>query len=151
MFPSFNSKLFPPILVLGGILFAYAGFEGNQEAKALADHGKTAMATVDMVQWKEKRLTGREKSFKLDVHFETEDKQTIQTKLSVSKDMGQRFRDTDAGGLEIKYLPEKPSTVALAGSSSDAGAMLALMGVGIAAAVAGAGLFAYRMRKTAAA
>ena len=144
MFDSIKSALLPPGLALLGAFFIYSGFVEGQNAKALADHGKTAHAIVDQVQWKEKRLSGSEKNFKLDVHFETEDKQTIATKLSVPKDMGQRFRDSADNTIDVKYLPEHPSTVVLANASDDS---MVMLGGGALAILAGVGLFLYRRKK----
>ncbi len=141
MLSSLKSALTAPLLVLGGLFAVYLGYQSGQDAKALADHGKVVQATVDMVEWKEKRLSGREKSFKLDIHFETEDKQTIHTKVSVSKDMGRNFRDTDANTLAVRYLPEHPQTLVLDGEPDSSGGM---MTIGAILAALGAVLFAVR-------
>jgi len=137
MFAKLKSALLPPALVVIGIVLAIGGYQDGRNFKAIANHGKTAEATVDQVTWKEKAISGREKGFKIDVHFQTEDKQTVNTTLSVSKAEGQRFRDTPDDKVMVKYLPEAPQTVILANAKDDsvameiAGAVMALVGIGI--------------------
>lgn len=92
-------------------------------------------------------MSGREKGFKLEVHFETETKQPVKAALSVSKDVGQRFRDGNDNKVMVKYLPESPNTVILANAKDDSGIMMAAGG---ALAVIGVGIFVYRRRKASA-
>jgi LPXTG-motif cell wall-anchored protein len=147
MFAKLKSVLLPPALVVIGLGLAYGGFTEGRNFKAIADHGKVVEASVDRVTWKEKAVSGREKGFKIEVHFETEAKQAVQATLSVSKAEGQRFRDTDASSVTIKYLPEAPSTVILADAKDESGVMMIAGGV---LALVGAGIFVYRRKKKAA-
>lgn len=147
MFAKLKSALLPPALVVIGVGLAIGGFTDGRNFKAISDHGKTVEATVDKVTWKEKAVSGREKGFKIEVHFETESKQAVQATLSVSKAEGQRFRDTDASSVKIKYLPEAPSTVILADAKDDSSFM---MGAGVVLALVGVGIFVYRRKKKAA-
>lgn len=146
MFASLKSFLLPPALVLFGVFMIFGAYTEGKNSKALADHGKTAVATVEGVEWNEKKISGREKGFKLDVHFETEDKKTITTKLDVPKEMGQRFRDNKIGTVNIKYLPEDPGTVVLEGHTDGSAGMY---GIGAILIAAGVGIFVYRRRSKA--
>ena len=147
MYAKLKSVLLPPALVVIGLGLAYGGFTEGRDFKAIADHGKTVEATLDQVTWKEKAVSGREKGFKLEVHFETEAKQPVKTTISVSKDVGQRYRDGNGDKVQVKYLPESPNTVILADAKDESGVMMAAGG---ALALIGVGIFVYRRRKASA-
>jgi len=149
MFESLKRALLPPVLVLGGLVAGYGSYVNGQHAKALAEHGQVAEAHVDRVTWKEKRISGREKGFKIQVRFETADKRTVESTLSVPKEMGQQFRDTDIDTVKVKYLPEAPQTVELADAPDDDSALM--MGLSALAVVGGVGLFVYRRKQAKAA
>jgi len=147
MFAKLKSALLPPALIVIGLIVAYSAYSDGRNFKAIADHGKVAEATVDSVSWKEK-MGGREKGFKIDVHFMPENaKDAVKATLSISKSEGQRFRDTDADTVKIKYLPEAPNTVILADAADDSGFMMIVGGV---MALVGVGIFVFRRRKKAA-
>ena len=144
MFAQLKSILLPPALILFGIGTIVVGYSAGRDFKAMADHGKTATAEIDQVRWKEKKLTGNEKNFKIDVHFVDEAKQTINTSLSVPKDVGQKLRDGNDSKIELRYLPESPTTVMLPGQGDSSPAMY---GIGAALAVAGVGILWWRRRR----
>ena len=148
MFAKLKSAILPPALIVIGGIIAFGAYTDGKNFKAIADHGKTAEATVDSVSWKEKSSGRNEKGFKIDVHFETEKKEPVKATLSVSKSEGQRFRDDDnANTVQVKYLPESPSTVILAGATDESGFMMIVGGI---MAVVGVGIFVFRRRKKAA-
>jgi hypothetical protein len=64
------------LLILGG---CWVGYPGYRDAQALADHGKVTQAIVDNVRWKVRQVQGDTSvvGFKLDIRFETEDKQIM--------------------------------------------------------------------------
>jgi len=137
--------MLPPLLVIGGAAVIYIGVGEAETAKAMADHGKLAKAEVLSVHWKEKGVSKREKGFQAEIHYQTEDRREITTMLSVSTELGQQLRD-DKGQpqLDVKYLPENPEKVVLAGSTDGSGFMY---GAGALMMVIGAGIFAYRRRQ----
>lgn len=137
------------VLLIGGPFVVLAGFSESRDMAKLKDHGKEAVAQVDQVQWKEKRLSGTEKNFKVDVHFETEAHDTVQAKLSVDKALGQRLRDgTAEPTIKVRYLPEDPHTVYLADAGDSSGGMYAIGAVMFAV---GAFMLYRRTKKPAAA
>lgn len=146
MFAQLKSALLPPALILFGIGTAYVGYSAGRDFKAMADHGKTAMAEIDQVRWKEKKLTGSEKNFKIDVHFVDEAKHTVNASLSVPKDVGQKLRDGSDDKIELRYLPESPTTVMLPGQGDSSTEMY---GIGAVLAVAGVGILLWRRRSAA--
>lgn len=143
MFAQLKSALLPPALILFGIGSIWVAYSAGRDFKAMADHGKTAVAEVDQVRWKEKKLTGNEKNFKVDVHFVDEAKQTINATVSVPKDLGQKLRDGTDNKIELRYLPESPTTVMLPGQGDSSTEMY---GIGAALAVAGVGILLWRRR-----
>ncbi|UXI68048.1 DUF3592 domain-containing protein [Tahibacter amnicola] len=131
-------------LIIGGPLFIVAGFNESKKMKAMDDHGKTAEAVVESVEWKRKR--GSDRSFTVNVQFETEDKQRItKNNLSVSTELGKQLRDGgDNATVQVKYLPEDPHTVIMADHKDNSGFMY---GAGAVAFLVGVGILVYRLRK----
>lgn len=143
MLSKIRSFLLPPLLVLAGAFIAYIAYVDGRNYKALTDHGKTTEAVVERVTWK-KKTTGLEKDFKIDVEFETENKQSVKKTLNISDSEGRRIRDTNVNTVKVKYLPESPSTAIVANAADDSTVM---MGFGGILAVVGVGIFLFRRRK----
>lgn len=142
-----RNALIVPILVAGGALVIYGGVDEAATSKAIAEHGKTATAQIEDIEWKEKGLSKREKNFKATISFETENKTQVTTKISLDKELGQAIRDEKVEPtIQIKYLPENPQKVVTANHKDNsrimyiAGALMILVGIGI---------FIYRRRKSA--
>lgn len=141
--------MLPPILLIGGVVVIYFGVDEMRTSQAIADHGKTAVADVVSVEWKEKGVSKREKGFHANIHYQTEDQHDVTTKISVSNELGKQLRD-DQGQpqLPIKYLPENPDKVVLADHRDNSSFMF---GAGAVMIVVGAGIFIYRRRQARAA
>lgn len=140
-----RNALIVPILVAGGALVIYGGVDEAATSKAIADHGKTTKAQVESIEWKEKGWTKREKNFKAIISFETEDKTSVTTTVSLDKALGQAIRDDKAESvIEVKYLPENPQKVVMADHEDSSMMMYA---IGAAMILIGVGVFIYRRRK----
>ena len=146
MLSKLRGVLLTPVLVVAGAFIAYTAQVDGRNYKAITDHGKTTEAIIERVTWK-KKTTGLEKDFKIDVEFETENKQSVKKTLSVSDSEGRRIRDTNTNSVKVKYLPESPSTAIVANAADDSTFM---MSVGGGLAALGVGVFVFRRRKKAA-
>ena len=123
MFARVSNALFLLAFFLIGLFSAYAANKDHRIFKAIADHGKAAEATVHSVSWKGKSW-GLQKTFEIDIQFETEGKQTVKRRLRLDRPEAQRLRDSGANTVQIKYLPESPSTVLLANATDESGLMM---------------------------
>lgn len=125
----FKGWLGAVLTLIVGISAIFAGYSIDQDTIAFKDHGKEATAIVEQVEWKEKLVTGKEKKFKIEISFETEKKEAIKTKLSVSAEQGKALRDSDDAKVKIIYLPESPDTVRLIEDKGESGTFAYVLGV----------------------
>jgi len=122
------------LLLVGGPVFAYLGHARAERLAAIADHGKSAVATIESVEWSKKR--GVESKFSINVVFDTADGQSIKTKLTVDGELGRTIRDGNTTPeIEVNYLPEDPKTVFIAGTKEDTAVDNAIGGGAFAAGV----------------
>jgi hypothetical protein len=119
------------VLVVLGASFIWFGMVQRRTARSVADHGKLARAVVEKVVWTEKGVVRkREYNFRAKVHFTTEDGKVVNTDVHVSDDFGKGLRDHKLGSeLDVRYLPEDPSSVRLVMDKDDSGFTLAVGGV----------------------
>ncbi len=132
-------------VLVGGPVMLVAGWKESKDSKALSDHGVVTDAVVTEVTWSTKR--SRERNFHAKITFITPDNRTINEDVSVSNDLGQQLRDAPedkASTLSVRYLPEDPSTVALADHKDESAF---LYGVGAILLLIGIGILVYRLRK----
>lgn len=142
-----KSAVLPPLLIVGGAVVGFAGYDEMKTSAALADHGVATQAMVEEVTWKKK--TGIEKNFKAKVVFHADNGQDIHATVGVSKALGQQLRDDAvAPVLEVKYLPENPRKVELA-DHKDASTPMFLASA--AMVLIGGGILVYRRKKKASA
>ncbi|MBL8300416.1 MAG: hypothetical protein JNN30_18930 [Rhodanobacteraceae bacterium] len=134
-------------LLIGGPTMLVAGWNESKNSKALADHGVVTDALVTEVTWSTKR--GRDRNFHAKVTFVTPDKRTVNDDVSVPDELGKQLRDAPDDKpttVSVRYLPEDPSTVALADHKDES---TFLYGIGAVMLLAGIGMLVYRLRKPA--
>ena len=112
MFRIFRSKIFPICLVVFGIFLMYTGHKNAIKFTALRDHGKTATADITNLEWKEKKISHEDSQYTAHVRFTTEDGREVLAEVGVAAELGRSLRSKSSPStMEIRYLPEAPSTV----------------------------------------
>ena len=133
------------VLIIGGPVMMFAGFKEARDSKALADHGVVTNAAVTQVTWSTKR--GNDRNFKAAITFVTADGKEASGTVSLSNTQGKELRDQPEdklSTLSVRYLPEDPSTVALADHKDES---TFFYGVGAIMLLVGIGILVYRLRK----
>ena len=144
-FAQLKRHLLAPVLFVLGAGLATAGYLQGRDLRDLREHGKTVDATVDQVTWKE-QVSGREKAFRIQVSFVTEDQRTIHAAVLVPKDEAARVGDDEDGKVPVTYLPASPTTVRFANAPDDSAVM---QGAGCALLLVAAAVWVVRRRNAA--
>ncbi|TDR41266.1 uncharacterized protein DUF3592 [Tahibacter aquaticus] len=145
---AFLSKLrviiFLIVLLVGGPVMLVVGYKEAKDSRALADHGVTVEATVIDVTNSTKR--GRERNFHAKISYTTADGSIVRDDVSVGTEQGKALRDALASEpkLSVRYLPEDPTTVALADHKDESNFFY---GIGALMLLVGIGMLVYRLRK----
>lgn len=133
------------VLIIGGPVVIGMGYKEAKDSKALADHGVVTNAAVTQVTWSTKR--GNDRNFKAAIAFTTADGKDATGTVSLSNDQGKALRDQPEdkpSTLSVRYLPEDPSTVALADHKDES---TFYYGAGVLMFLVGIGILVYRLRK----
>jgi len=135
-----RKALLPPALVILGGVLAYTGFGEARTARAMAEHGKAAVAEITAIRSKETSFSGKDQAYKADIRFQTENGQSASVTVVIPVGLGSNIRaDGKGGSVPIRYLPENPSKIALGEPPDNSILSFILAFVMI---LAGAGLFA---------
>lgn len=120
MLKGFRFWMLTLAFMVAGPVFAYVGYVHATEVAAIADHGKSAVATIKSVEWSKDGKTRFESKFKINVTFTTEAGETIHKTLSVDGGQGREIRDNDeVTTVKLNYLPEKPQVAFLDGETAN--------------------------------
>lgn len=117
----FASNLLLFALFASGLLMLHAGYDEGRASRALADRGVETTATVTKIAWiargRNPKKYGDENHFRASIAFATADNVLVHADLNLPEHRGPRLRDQldtqQAATLQIKYLPDDTSVVAL--------------------------------------
>lgn len=111
MFRLLGSRLFAICLIVIGIFLIYAGHKNAVKFAALRDHGKTTKAEITKLEWKEKKTSHADSLYTAHVRFKSEDGREVQAEVGVPAELGRSLRNATAPTMNVRYLPESPSTI----------------------------------------
>ena len=132
-----GSRLVAICLVVIGIFLIYAGHKNSVKFAALRDHGKTVKAEITKLEWKEKKTSHADSLYTAHVRFSTEDGREVRAEVGVPADLGRSLRGNTAATMNVRYLPESPSTIEDVNkddpseAQSGIGRLMLLLGLGI--------------------
>jgi hypothetical protein len=122
-----QNKIVGVILVLVGIGLAIGGFVSHSKQKKLDAEGKTARAEI--VGGESRSGRRGSKTYNVELRYQTESRQTVNKKFSVSKSTFESAQNQGVGGaLQVTYLPSDPQTARVVGDSSSGHVVMYVLG-----------------------
>ncbi|ANJ66702.1 hypothetical protein A9404_04315 [Halothiobacillus diazotrophicus] len=111
MFGLFRNPVIALCLIGFGVMLVYAGHKNGHEFGAMRDHGKTAVAEITRLEWREKKSNHDDRTYSAKVRFTTEDGQVVHEETSIPKEFGRDLRSKAVPAvMTVRYLPESPTT-----------------------------------------
>ncbi|KQV55404.1 hypothetical protein ASD07_28090 [Duganella sp. Root336D2] len=96
----------------------FTGHKHGVEFSKLRDHGVAAAAEITELEWKKRKNGGSEKEHVAHIQFTMENGQQVRDTVSIPESLARQLRAREIPwSIDIRYLPESPSTLVKAGDN----------------------------------